>query len=78
MTKDRLQLMCPEVMVKVRWVLLGLIENSWKMTLKEGWKKLNQNHNRHCPGIPDQEVHECPGNEVLARISLELLSLQLL
>ena len=46
--------------------------------LKQGWKKLNQNHKRHLPGVPDQEVHECPGNEVLARMSSELLSLQLL
>ena len=81
MTKDRLQLMCPKVMVTLRWVSLGLVENSWKMTSKRGGRNLkefNQNHNRHLPGIPDQEVHECPGNEVLARISSELLSLQLL
>lgn len=57
---------------------IGTCRKQLENDLKEGWKELNQNHNRHLPGIPDQEVHECPGNEVLARISSELLSLQLL
>ena len=58
--------------------IVGAYRKQLENDLKQGWKKLNQNHKRHWPGVPDQEVHECPGNEVLARISSELLSLQLL
>lgn len=37
MTKDRLQLMCPRGDGESEMeYYLGLIENSWKMTLKEG------------------------------------------
>lgn len=42
MTKDHLQLVCPEMMRKVRWVLLEYTEYNQTMPTKKGLAKLNQ------------------------------------